>query len=204
VDHGVLLSILGKRIKDDEVLWLISTILANHKTPVPGKGMPLGNLTSQFFANVYLAELDNFVKHGLRAKCYLRYVDDFVILSRNRACLQDFQERINQFLAEKLKIRLHPQKTRIIPLGAGITLLGFRVFYHYKLLKKSNQRRIGTRLLKFRHKLEKGEMSCAQVRSSIAGWEGYAKMADTYALRMRIRKQEKAICQDFSPSSTGS
>ncbi len=88
VDHEVLLSILSRRIRDENVLWLAGVILANHKTQAAGKGMPLGNLTSQFFANVYLNELDCFVKHELKARYYLRYVDDFVILETNEALLR--------------------------------------------------------------------------------------------------------------------
>ena len=83
----------------------ISDTYANRK----GKGMPLGNLTSQFFANVYLSELDYFVKHTLRTKYYLRYVDDFVILERNRALLENYKARISEFLSTNLKIGLHPQ-----------------------------------------------------------------------------------------------
>ncbi|MDP3734376.1 MAG: reverse transcriptase/maturase family protein, partial [Nanoarchaeota archaeon] len=80
VNHHVLVEILGKRIKDERVLWLIKKIIANHHRKEKERGMPLGNLTSQFFANIYLNELDQFVKHRLKAKHYIRYVDDFVIL----------------------------------------------------------------------------------------------------------------------------
>jgi len=188
-----LLAIVSKRIRDDEVLWLIRTILANHKTQQPGKGMPLGNLTSQFFANVYLAELDNFVKHELKAKYYLRYVDDFVILDRNKRLLEEQLERINRFLLDELKLELHPEKSRIVPLRSGITLLGFRVFYYFKLLKKSNQRRIEKRLLKFQKKLENGTITKEEIRASMAGWDGYAKMANTYKLRKRMRERIESI-----------
>ena len=114
--------------------------MGNFETGVKGKGMPLGNLTSQFFANVYLNELDYFVKHKLRAKYYLRYVDDFVILHYNKEILQEFQEKISKYL-KNLKLELHPDKSKIIALRDGITLLGYRVFYHYKLLRKSNLRK---------------------------------------------------------------
>ncbi len=189
VDHEVSLSILRKRIKDDELLWLIKVILNNHKTPMPGKGMPLGNLTSQFLANVYLSELDYFVKHRLRAKYYLRYVDDFVILGKNRALLEQYKARIEDFLKRELKLELHPDKSRIVPLRSGITLLGFRVFYHYRLLKKSNQNRIFKRLEKFGMKFKRGEIKMEKILLSMAGWEGYAKMANTYKLRMKVRRE---------------
>ncbi len=193
VDHEVLLSILCKRINDKELLDLIRVILENHKGQVAGKGMPLGNLTSQFFANVYLAELDNFVKHDLKAKYYIRYVDDFVILERNKALLEQYKERIESFLKQELKLELHPEKSKIIPLQGGITLLGFRVFLHYRLLKRSNQSRIWKRLRRFGEKLGRGETTKKHVLLSMAGWEGYAKMANTYNLRKRIRNEVNSM-----------
>lgn len=100
--------------------------------------MPLGNLTSQFFANVYLNELDYFVKHKLKAKYYIRYVDDFVIQHNSREQLSIWKEEINKFLKEELKLELHQEKSRIIPLSRGIDFVGFRNFYYYKLLRKRN------------------------------------------------------------------
>jgi retron-type reverse transcriptase len=146
VSHEVMLSIISKRVKDQDVLWLVKVILAHHKSAETGKGMPLGNQTSQFFANLYLSELDYFIKHTLRVKHYIRYVDDFIILSRSREELDAHQVKIKDFLFYRLKLTLHPQKTQIKTLKSGITLLGFREFYHYRLLKKSNQRRIFKRL----------------------------------------------------------
>jgi len=151
--------------------------------------MPLGNLTSQFFANVYLAELDEFVKHRVRAKYYLRYVDDFIILERNRALLADYLKSISVFLLQNLKLELHPEKSRIIPLHSGITLLGFRAFYHCRILKKSNQRRIWKRLAAFDRLLKEGKISRERIMLSLAGWNGYAMMGDTYNLRTKIQRQ---------------
>jgi len=103
VDHGVLMEILGKKIKDERVLRLIKRVLDGYETNMHGKGMPLGNMTSQFFANVYLNELDHFVKHTLKAKYYIRYVDDFVILHRSKEKLLSYKWMISNFLA-RLKI----------------------------------------------------------------------------------------------------
>ena len=189
VDQGVLLSIVRRRIPDEDALWLIRVILSNQKTAVPGKGMPLGNLTSQFLANVYLGELDQFVKHELKARYYIRYVDDFVILSRSRSELAQHRKAIELFLSERLKLSLHPDKTKIIPLRSGLTLLGLRVFYHFRLLKMSNQTRIKKRMARFKRKLGRGEMTREHIRFSFAGWEGYAKMSDSYKLRMALRKE---------------
>ncbi len=102
--------------------------------------MPLGNLTSQFFANIYLNELDYFVKHKLKVKYYIRYVDDFVILHSSKSQLKIWKQKINEFLKNKLSLELHPDKSRIISLSKGIDFVGFRNYYYFKLLRKRNLR----------------------------------------------------------------
>lgn len=138
VDLEILMRIIRKKITDEKVLRLIKTILDNHDFKIKGKGMPLGNLTSQFFANVYLNELDYYIKHNLKVKYYLRYVDDFIILHDSKEKLLLYKWLINNFLRQRLKLGLHPEKSKIIPLHNGVNLLGFRVFYKYKLPRKSN------------------------------------------------------------------
>ena len=186
VDHRILLGMVQHKVRDPHVLWLVKLILEHHKTVVPGKGMPLGNMTSQFFANVYLDELDQFVKHTLKARYYIRYVDDFVILHRDRGQLRRWEEEIAAFLHERLGLELHPEKSKIIPLREGITLLGFRVFYHHRLLKKSNARRIWKRLEKLKQGHDRGEVSREEVVQSLEGWLAYAGFADSYNLRRKV------------------
>lgn len=140
VDLEILMEIIQKKIIDSKVLRLIKAILDNHDFKTKGKGMPLGNLTSQFFANVYLNELDYYVKHKLKVKYYIRYVDDFVILHRSKEKLALYRWMIDNFLKQRLKLELHPEKSKIVPLHYGVKLLGFRVFYYYKLPRKSNLR----------------------------------------------------------------
>ena len=175
------------------MIELIKIILSNHKTQTPGKGMPLGNLTSQFLANVYLSELDNFVKHKLRAKYYVRYVDDFIILERNKALLSEYKKTISRFLMDELELDLHPAKSRIIPLRKGVTFLGFRIFYYFKLLKKSNLNRVEKRLLIFQEKLAKGQITKERILCSFAGWNGYAMLGNTYKFRMKVREKVSRI-----------
>ncbi|MFH1520627.1 MAG: RNA-directed DNA polymerase [Candidatus Micrarchaeota archaeon] len=186
VNHEILLRLIRVKIKDEKVMWLIETILKNHKIEVVGRGMPLGNLTSQFFANFYLNELDYFVKHELNAEYYIRYVDDFVILHNDKRVLENWEHEIDIFLRENLKIELHPEKTRIIPLRRGITFLGFRIFTKYRLLKKSNARRIWKRLDKFKMRYDKGEMSRKEIVQSLEGWLAYAEFANSYKFRKRV------------------
>lgn len=146
--------------------------------------MPLGNLTSQFFANVYLNELDYFVKHTLKAKYYIRYVDDFVILHNSKAQLSVWKEEIERFLKEKLKLELHPQKSKIIPLSKGIDFVGFRNFYHFKLLRTRNIRKIDAKILDY----NEGKISKEKILEIFQGWNAYAKWANSFKLRRSIVK----------------
>lgn len=193
VDHEILLGIIEQKIKDPGIIWLIKIILKNHKAETAGKGMPIGNLTSQFFANVYLNEFDKFVKNELRAKYYIRYVDDFAIFHKDKRQLENWKGEIDRFLRSNLKLELHNEKSRIIEINRGVTMLGFRVFHDYKLLKKSNARRIWKRLEIFKQRYEKGELSKEKILQSLGGWLAYAEFANTYGLRKRIIAQVSDI-----------
>jgi len=193
VDHRILLGIIAQRVCDVRVLLLIETILNHHQTAVPGKGMPLGNLTSQFFANVYLDELDHFVKHGLKAKYYIRYVDDFVVLHRDRRVLERWKQEISTYLRQHLELELHPEKSKIIPLRKGMTLLGFRVFYHFRFLKKSNARRIWGRIGRFKEMHDAGIIERKEIVQSLEGWFAYAAFADTFNLRKKVASKFNSL-----------
>jgi len=117
---------------------------------VKRKAMPLGNLTSQFFANIYLNELDYFVKHKLRSKYYIRYVDDFVILHSSMKKLEEWKEDINNFLRQKLKLAMHKNKTKVVPLSRGIDFVGFRNFYYFRLLRKRNIKNMKNKILGYK------------------------------------------------------
>ena len=185
VSYEILLSIIKRKIKDEKVIWLIKQILSNFNSESKGKGMPLGNLTSQFFANVYLNELDYFVKHKLKVKCYIRYVDDFVIFNNNKEILEKCKEEINNLLKNELKLELHPDKSKIILLKRGIVFLGFRIFYYHKLLKKNNLKRRKFIL----SGLKSNNLNYNAIYSSFEGWLAHAKLADTFNLRRKLTKE---------------
>jgi RNA-directed DNA polymerase len=151
--------------------------------------MPLGNLTSQFFANVYLNELDKFIKNKLRIKYYIRYVDDFVILDERREKLIDWKKEIDNFLKQELKIELHPDKSRIVLLSKGIDFVGFRNFYYYKLLRKRSIRNMKRKIDLFKHGLIEKDKFIA----SFQGWDAYAKWANTYKLRKNLINNSRQI-----------
>lgn len=187
VDHEILMAIIQKSIRDDSVLWLIRKILNNHEGRIPNKGMPLGNLTSQLFANLYLNGLDYFVKHRLQAKFYIRYVDDFVIMHNCKETLLRWKEQIANFL-KTLKLEPHPDKTTIYPLHNGTSFLGYRIFYHHILLKKSNIRVAENRMRKHKILFRGGDMTYEKAIQSIESWMSYAKYANSYGLRKMVAK----------------
>lgn len=191
VDHQILLQILEKQIIDKRIIWLIRKIITNHSsnnniTNNFNKSMPLGNLTSQFFANVYLNELDQFVKHQLKAKYYLRYVDDFVIVHHSKKVLGKWKNRIELFLNRKLALQLHPDKSKIISLERGVEFLGFVILPHYRLLKNRNLKKFKRKLKEIYSLYDNEEIGYDTIYDFMEGWLAYAKHADTYNLRKRI------------------
>lgn len=186
VDHQKLIEIISRKIKDKKILWLIKKIISNISEERKEKGMPLGNLTSQFFANVYLNELDLFVKHKLRVRYYIRYVDDFVILDKNKNLLEQFINEISCFLKNRLLIELHPAKSKITQLGQRLNFLGLRIFYYHKLLKKQNIVKMQKKMMFLKDKFNNSEISYDKLYDSLEGWLAYAKSANTYNLRRNI------------------
>lgn len=146
VDHSTLLDILKSYIPDADVLRLLREVILSFSSTEPGIGLPLGNLTSQLFANVYMNEFDQFVKHGLKVRYHIRYTDDFVLLSESRAALEMTLPLITDFLRERLKLELHPQKIFIQTFASGVDFLGWVHFPDHRVLRTSTKRRMMKRL----------------------------------------------------------
>ena len=141
VDHQILLGLLEDKIKDRNIIWLLNEVIKSFNI-ADGKGIPLGNLTSQVFANIYLNELDQFVKHNFKFHKYIRYADDFLFLSTDRNKLLKLINPLEKFLEERLQLELHPRKITIRKLNWGIDFLGYVVLPHYRLPRTKTRRRI--------------------------------------------------------------
>ncbi|KKU58160.1 MAG: RNA-directed DNA polymerase (Reverse transcriptase), partial [Parcubacteria group bacterium GW2011_GWA2_47_12] len=141
IDHNVLFSFISKRITDQHFRAFIQRIITSFET-APRKGLPLGNVTSQIFANIYLNELDHFVKHNLKAKYYIRYCDDFVILDKSHEQLLAHISALRAFLNEKLLLELHLSKVTIRKLRHGTDFLGYVSLPHYRVLRTRTKRRM--------------------------------------------------------------
>ncbi len=142
IDQEILIRILRKHTQDEETLWLLGQVVRSFNSSKEGKGLPLGNLTSQLLANVYLNELDQFVKHKLKAKYYIRYADDFVFLSHDKRWLESILPKISVFLKDELRLTLHPNKVSITTFASGIDFLGWVHFPGHRVLRTATKRRM--------------------------------------------------------------
>ncbi len=141
IDQNILLEPICRYIHDERTFQLIQQIIGSFEK-TPGVGLPLGNVTSQLFANIYLNELDQFVKHQLKIKHYLRYCDDFIILGHNPYALEEKAKQIDNFLQERLKLYLHPNKIIIRKYRQGIDFLGYVILPHHRVLRTKTKLRI--------------------------------------------------------------
>lgn len=145
IDHASLLRLLGERIPDARILALLQEVIQSFSW-TPNTGLPLGNLTSQLFVNVYLTPFDQFVKHRLRVQHYVRYADDFAMLSADREWLQSLVSIIQNFLQVNLRVDLHPRKVSIRTLASGVDFLGWVHFPTHRVLRTATKRRMFNRL----------------------------------------------------------
>jgi retron-type reverse transcriptase len=145
INHNILNSILRVYITDKNLINLLEEILRSFHV-VEGVGLPLGNLTSQLLANIYMNEFDQFMKHCMKVKYYIRYTDDFVILSHDKDLLDELLPKIADFLGENLKLELHPDKVSICPIASGADFLGWVHFPHHRILRTTTKRRMFKRI----------------------------------------------------------
>ena len=201
IDHGVLLKLLRRVIGDERLLDLIGLIIESHQDgvrqewPVGGdlfdveihkRGLPIGNLTSQFFANVYLNALDHFVKHRLRSKGYVRYLDDFLLFGPDRKKLRQQGKAVKEKLGE-LQLRMHPEKYRLIPTRCGVDFAGFVVFANGRIrVRSSTVRRFQKRYHQVRWQVHHRSRPAAEVTTSVRAWVAHVSHAQTQGLRRAV------------------
>lgn len=136
------MGILRKHIDDTDTLWLLERVIESFSSTEKGKGLPLGNLTSQLLVNIYMNEFDQWIKHKMKVKYYIRYADDFVILHHNRNYLESLIREIGAFLHKELKLSLHPDKVFIKTLASGVDFLGWIHFPTHRVLRTATKRRM--------------------------------------------------------------
>ncbi len=198
IDHGKLIRIIERKIKDPDVRWLCENIISNSPAThfrhviFPGDdlltaserpcGLPIGNQTSQFFANVYLNPLDHAVQESFGAAAYIRYVDDFLVFANSTRVLVAIRHQVKAF-CEALRLELHPRKNIFLRCEDGIRFLGFRVFPTHKMLCDENVNRFMRRAKKLAKRYSIGKSHWAEIRARLGAWHGHAIQADTWRLR---------------------
>ena len=182
IDHQLLKTLVKKYIRDDRALRLIEAIIDSFAV-----GIPLGNVTSQLFANIYLHELDDFVKQTLREKYYLRYCDDFIILSIDETHLHHLISTIQEFLRNFLKLELHPKKVTIRKLTQGIDFVGTILFEHHTLTRTKTKQRMKKRLQEAYEQYFIGKISTSTMDQKLQSYLGILSHANQYELSTALK-----------------
>lgn len=201
IDHEILKTVIRRKIKCSDTLWLIETIIdaSNEQERVdhffPGddlftpterrRGLPIGNLTSQFFANVYLNGLDHFVKEQINPPSYVRYVDDFALFSDDHSFLSEARSAIEEHLVG-LRLKIHPVKSQLFETRKGASFLGFRVLPSQLRVKSENLRRAKRRLKRLQSQFASGEIGLAKLTDCIKSWIAHLEHGDTWRLRDEV------------------
>lgn len=233
MSHDVLYKLIEKHIAHPDLLWLARSLIFHDATKdhikhgqmnlfddvpqgkslfhVPrGQGLPIGNITSQFFANVYMNELDQFVKHELKGRQYIRYVDDFLLLHRSKEQLNEWRGEIDRFLRERLELRLHPRKQNIFPVRHGIDFLGYVVWHDHILVRKRVVRALKNKLWHFNKHIAKQNLEhpttlwtpelCNDFRTiyaAINSYYGLFQHADAFRLHKHIYEKHFGVLQAY-------
>ena len=185
IDQATLIEIIKRHISDADTVWLIQRVVESFQSTGPGKGLPLGNLTSQLLVNVYMNEFDQFVKHTLKQKRYIRYADDFVIMHHGKDVLMEVLPKVHDFLEERLKLSLHPNKIFLKTATSGVDFLGWVHFYHHRVLRTTTKKRMFAKM-----KITEGKPEIVQ------SYLGLLSHGDANDLKMEIRDQYGALLLD--------
>ena len=203
VDHAILLGMIGRYIRDERVMDLAGKILASGEGildeevpprwfagddlfgPLRPKGLPIGNLTSQFWANVYLNGLDHYVKRELKVQGYVRYADDFLLFGPTKPGLWALRDKVVEFLAT-IRLLPNPKRFHVFPVRQGIDFLGFRVYPDHRRVLARNVRKARQRLRLLARLYADGRVPLDRVSASVRGWIAHVAHGDTWGLRQAV------------------
>jgi len=181
IDHDVLFGMIKKKIKDPDVLWLIKLIIDSTLSP----GIPIGNLASQIFANLYLNGFDHHLKETIKCGPYIRYMDDLIVFGNDKNKLDDIKKTIKGYV-NRLKLKLHPHKTRVYLTAKGIAFLGYKIYPTHRLIVRQNIKRLRKRIKNYFELLKLKLIFPQKITCSIQSWLGYAIHADSFYLRREV------------------
>lgn len=184
INKDILSRFVRRRIKDDRIMWLINEIIYSDISS-GDIGVPIGNLTSQLFANIYLDKLDQYIKCHLKVKHYLRYMDDFLILRRDKKTLDLFRIKVEKFLNRYLRLELNYKRVGIFPMRLGVDFLGFINFYSYRLIRKSSIKRFWRGIKYF----QKNKKPLDFIHKKCQSWLSHSRFASSWRLRRSLEKK---------------
>lgn len=195
IDHGILVELIRSRVADEDVMWLVKNIIESyggsththtHTHCEATIGIPLGNVTSQLFANIYLNELDQFVKHRLRVKYYVRYADDFIILHEDKSHLFSLIKAISDFLENNLRLTLHFNKITLHKIRSGIDFLGYICFPKFRLLRTKTKKRMFKKILEQLDRMEAKTINSQKFNQTLQSYLGMLKHANSFKLKQKL------------------
>ena len=187
IDKQILINILKRKIKDDKLIWLINEILYAQKRD---KGIEIGNYTSQIFANIYLNEVDQYIKKELKVKYYVRYLDDSILIVQTKEEAKKLLKLIQKFLKEELELELN-DKTQIFKGKQGVNFCGYKIYEYRMKIRDGGKRKLKLKVKKLQVKVKNGEINSREAKKQLAGHIGYAKWANIYNLSNKLFYLEK-------------
>lgn len=190
VDLEVLLIQLKRRVNNPDILWLLREIIVSHSTSnQSGRGVSIGNLTSQIFANIYLNELDYYVKFNLKEKYYFRYADDFIFLHNSKEHLEKLKKIICQFVKSNLKLDVHPQKIVLHKYSQGIDFLGYVLLPYHRVLRTKTKKRMFKKVNRKVEDFNQNLIGGFELNQSLQSYFGILKHCDSYGLKTKLKNE---------------
>ncbi len=186
INKKILLRIINKKIKDKNLMWLINEIIYAQKRE---KGLEIGNYTSQIFANIYLNEIDQYIKHKLKIKYYFRYMDDSVVLIKTKKQAINVLREIKKYLKENLELELN-KKTQIFKSKQGVNFCGYKINEYRLKIRDKGKRKLKNKIKKLKNKIKTEELTCKEAQKYLTGHLGYIKIANTYNLESKLFYKE--------------
>ena len=197
INPYILFSILKKNIADKELLAFTKLLIFDSRESSESVGIPIGNYTSQFFANIYLNELDQYVKRVLKVKYYVRYMDDFILLLKTKEECKKLKSIIEKFLNDNLKLSLN-NKSRYYPYKMGVNFCGYRIFTTHKLLRINSKKKIKKHVKHWNHLYSTGRLNVYNTMQSLNSWLGHTRHCDSFKLQHKILNNCNFLVNDKS------
>ena len=186
IDKDILIKILKRKIKDKDLMWLTKEIIYSNEGK---KNLPIGNYTSQMFANIYLNEIDQYIKHKLKIKFYFRYMDDSILFVKTKLEAKEALEKIKVFLKEKLELELN-KKTQIFKNKQGVNFCGYKINEYRLKIRDKGKRKLKKKIKKLKYEIKIGKITSKEALKYLAGHLGYIKIANTYNLENKLFYKE--------------